>query len=124
METAILTVATDLDAAASRPGQEHKSVSKVKQKARAFLQEMVANISPAFIRYQHFTFNESTLTPTFTVENKHCSLHLHYVSRLTGWVLLKLFNGFFWSIQIHKGQLEMVKKAASEVRNDILKTMN
>ncbi|XP_013863084.1 glycerol-3-phosphate acyltransferase 1, mitochondrial isoform X2 [Austrofundulus limnaeus] len=83
METAILTVATDLDAAASRPVQEHKSVSKVKQKARAFLQEMVANISPAFIR-------------------------------LTGWVLLRLFNGFFWSIQIHKGQLEMVKKAASE----------
>ncbi|XP_031438781.1 glycerol-3-phosphate acyltransferase 1, mitochondrial isoform X4 [Clupea harengus] len=32
--------------------------------------------------------------------------------RLTGWVLLKLFNGFFWSIQIHKGQLEMVKRAA------------
>uniref|UniRef100_A0A6Q2ZDK8 Glycerol-3-phosphate acyltransferase 1, mitochondrial n=1 Tax=Esox lucius TaxID=8010 RepID=A0A6Q2ZDK8_ESOLU len=25
-----------------------------------------------------------------------------------------LFNGFFWSIQIHKGQLEMVKKAATE----------
>uniref|UniRef100_A0A4W3KFM1 Glycerol-3-phosphate acyltransferase 1, mitochondrial n=1 Tax=Callorhinchus milii TaxID=7868 RepID=A0A4W3KFM1_CALMI len=36
------------------------------------------------------------------------------IIRLTGWVLLKLFNGFFWSIQIHKGQLEMVKKAASE----------
>uniref|UniRef100_A0AAY5KYM0 Glycerol-3-phosphate acyltransferase 1, mitochondrial n=1 Tax=Esox lucius TaxID=8010 RepID=A0AAY5KYM0_ESOLU len=33
---------------------------------------------------------------------------------LTGWALLKLFNGFFWSIQIHKGQLEMVKKAATE----------
>uniref|UniRef100_A0A8C6Q361 Glycerol-3-phosphate acyltransferase 1, mitochondrial n=1 Tax=Nothobranchius furzeri TaxID=105023 RepID=A0A8C6Q361_NOTFU len=62
---------------------ELKAVSKVKQKARAFLQEMVANISPAFIR-------------------------------LTGWVLLRLFNGFFWSIQIHKGQLEMVKKAATE----------
>uniref|UniRef100_A0A8C7QNP8 Glycerol-3-phosphate acyltransferase 1, mitochondrial n=1 Tax=Oncorhynchus mykiss TaxID=8022 RepID=A0A8C7QNP8_ONCMY len=53
------------------------------RKARGFLQEMVANISPAFIR-------------------------------LTGWALLKLFNGFFWSIQIHKGQLEMVKKAATE----------
>uniref|UniRef100_A0A7N8X826 Glycerol-3-phosphate acyltransferase 1, mitochondrial n=1 Tax=Mastacembelus armatus TaxID=205130 RepID=A0A7N8X826_9TELE len=66
-----------------QPGQEHKAVSKVKQKARAFLQEMVANVSPAFIR-------------------------------LTGWVLLRLFNGFFWSIQIHKGQLEMVKKAATE----------
>ncbi|XP_059892227.1 LOW QUALITY PROTEIN: glycerol-3-phosphate acyltransferase 1, mitochondrial [Gadus macrocephalus] len=36
------------------------------------------------------------------------------IIRLTGWVLLKLFNGFFWSIQIHKGQLEMVKKAATE----------
>ncbi|KAM8924167.1 glycerol-3-phosphate acyltransferase 1, mitochondrial [Pelodytes ibericus] len=35
--------------------------------------------------------------------------------RLTGWVLLKLFNSFFWNIQIHKGQLEMVKKAASEM---------
>ncbi|XP_068955057.1 glycerol-3-phosphate acyltransferase 1, mitochondrial [Petaurus breviceps papuanus] len=31
--------------------------------------------------------------------------------RLTGWVLLKLFNSFFWSVQIHKGQLEMVKAA-------------
>lgn len=36
---------------------------------------------------------------------------------MTGWVLLRLFNGFFWSIQIHKGQLEMVKKAATEVSN-------
>ncbi|MEE6486900.1 hypothetical protein FKM82_014725 [Ascaphus truei] len=35
--------------------------------------------------------------------------------RLTGWVLLKLFNSFFWNIQIHKGQLEMVKKAATEM---------
>uniref|UniRef100_A0A671NEG3 Glycerol-3-phosphate acyltransferase 1, mitochondrial n=1 Tax=Sinocyclocheilus anshuiensis TaxID=1608454 RepID=A0A671NEG3_9TELE len=64
-------------------GVDSKAVSKVRRKARGFLQEMVANISPAFIR-------------------------------ITGWVLLKLFNGFFWSIQIHKGQLEMVKKAASE----------
>ncbi|XP_019411551.1 PREDICTED: glycerol-3-phosphate acyltransferase 1, mitochondrial isoform X1 [Crocodylus porosus] len=31
--------------------------------------------------------------------------------RLTGWVLLKLFNSFFWNVQIHKGQLEMVKAA-------------
>uniref|UniRef100_A0A8C4GP23 Glycerol-3-phosphate acyltransferase 1, mitochondrial n=1 Tax=Dicentrarchus labrax TaxID=13489 RepID=A0A8C4GP23_DICLA len=83
VESAIVKVATDVDTAASQPGQDHKAVSKVKQKARAFLQEMVANISPAFIR-------------------------------LTGWVLLRLFNGFFWSIQIHKGQLEMVKKAATE----------
>lgn len=36
--------------------------------------------------------------------------------RLTGWVLLKLFNSFFWNIQIHKGQLEMVKKAATEMK--------
>uniref|UniRef100_A0A3Q0T5X2 Glycerol-3-phosphate acyltransferase 1, mitochondrial n=1 Tax=Amphilophus citrinellus TaxID=61819 RepID=A0A3Q0T5X2_AMPCI len=91
VENAIVTVATDPDAAASQLGQEHKAVSKVKQKARAFLQEMVANISPAFIR-------------------------------LTGWVLLRLFNGFFWSIQIHKGQLEMVKKAASEVRSNYTHT--
>lgn len=40
-----------------------------------------------------------------------------YFFRLTGWVLLKLFNSFFWNIQIHKGQLEMVK-AATEVRVD------
>uniref|UniRef100_A0A673ADL7 Glycerol-3-phosphate acyltransferase 1, mitochondrial n=1 Tax=Sphaeramia orbicularis TaxID=375764 RepID=A0A673ADL7_9TELE len=84
VESAIVQVATDVDAPASQPGQEQKAVSKIKQKARSFLQEMVANISPAFIR-------------------------------LTGWVLLRLFNGFFWSIQIHKGQLEMVKKAATEV---------
>ncbi|NXD19931.1 GPAT1 acyltransferase, partial [Spelaeornis formosus] len=31
--------------------------------------------------------------------------------RLTGWVLLKLFNSFFWNIQIHRGQIEMVKAA-------------
>ncbi|XP_062330657.1 glycerol-3-phosphate acyltransferase 1, mitochondrial [Osmerus eperlanus] len=83
VESAIVEVATDSDPAASEPGQEYKAVSKVRRKARGFLQEMVANISPAFIR-------------------------------MTGWVLLKLFNGFFWSIQIHKGQLEMVKKAATE----------
>lgn len=44
-----MNVATDVDVV-MQPGQEHKAVSKVKQKARAFLQEMVANISPAFIR--------------------------------------------------------------------------
>ncbi|XP_061911576.1 glycerol-3-phosphate acyltransferase 1, mitochondrial isoform X2 [Entelurus aequoreus] len=81
VEGAICSVASDLDG--SQPDPEHKSVKKVKQKARSFLQKMVANVSPAFIR-------------------------------LTGWVLLRLFNGFFWSIQIHKGQLEMVKKAAAE----------
>ncbi|KFP41951.1 hypothetical protein N324_12764 [Chlamydotis macqueenii] len=31
--------------------------------------------------------------------------------KLTGWVLLKLFNSFFWNIQIHRGQIEMVKAA-------------
>lgn len=78
VENAIEQVASETDAASSSG-----AAKKVKQKARSFLQEMVANVSPAFIR-------------------------------LTGWVLLRLFNGFFWSIQIHKGQLEMVKKAASE----------
>ncbi|CAB1312170.1 unnamed protein product [Coregonus sp. 'balchen'] len=81
--SAIVEVATELDPTATEAGVERKAVSKVRRKARGFLQEMVANISPAFIR-------------------------------LTGWALLKLFNGFFWSIQIHKGQLEMVKKAATE----------
>nr|XP_057917502.1 glycerol-3-phosphate acyltransferase 1, mitochondrial isoform X2 [Doryrhamphus excisus] len=79
--SAIFCVASDMDA--SQPGSEHKTVRKVKQKTRTFLQKMVANVSPTFIR-------------------------------LTGWVLLRLFNGFFWSIQIHKGQMEMVKKAAAE----------
>ncbi|XP_077114150.1 glycerol-3-phosphate acyltransferase 1, mitochondrial [Ranitomeya variabilis] len=40
--------------------------------------------------------------------------------RLTGWVLLKLFNGFFWNIQIHKGQMEMVKKAATEMKAPLI----
>uniref|UniRef100_A0A3Q2YHZ5 Glycerol-3-phosphate acyltransferase 1, mitochondrial n=2 Tax=Hippocampus comes TaxID=109280 RepID=A0A3Q2YHZ5_HIPCM len=80
VESAILSVASDSDEAG---GEHSKSVGKVKQKARRFLQQMVASVSPAFVR-------------------------------LTGWVLLRLFNGFFWSIQIHKGQLEMVKKAAAE----------
>ncbi|MEQ2211512.1 hypothetical protein XENOCAPTIV_004506 [Xenoophorus captivus] len=52
VEGAILKVATEVEAVASQPGHEHKAVSKVKQKARAFLQEMVANVSPAFIRFQ------------------------------------------------------------------------
>lgn len=38
---------------------DRKAVSKVKRKARGFLQEMVANISPAFIRCSfHIMFNE------------------------------------------------------------------
>ncbi|XP_029466233.1 glycerol-3-phosphate acyltransferase 1, mitochondrial [Rhinatrema bivittatum] len=40
--------------------------------------------------------------------------------RLTGWILLKLFNSFFWNIQIHKGQLEMVKKAATEISSPLV----
>lgn len=63
VEDAIVTVATDLDAAASQPGQEQKAVSKVKQKARAFLQEMVANISPAFIRYLYFLVYDNIVMP-------------------------------------------------------------
>lgn len=61
VESSIVEVATDLDAAASQPGQEHKAISKVKQKARALLQEMVANISPAFIRYIPCSRNLSAL---------------------------------------------------------------
>lgn len=49
--SAIEKVATDLDSSVIQPDQKQKTVSKVKQKARAFLQEMVANVSPAFIRY-------------------------------------------------------------------------
>uniref|UniRef100_A0A671NM48 Glycerol-3-phosphate acyltransferase 1, mitochondrial n=1 Tax=Sinocyclocheilus anshuiensis TaxID=1608454 RepID=A0A671NM48_9TELE len=82
-QVAIVAVASEGASTDAESGVDSKAVSKVRRKARGFLQEMVANISPAFIR-------------------------------ITGWVLLKLFNGFFWSIQIHKGQLEMVKKAASE----------
>lgn len=44
--------------------------------------------------------------------------NLYCLFRLTGWVLLKLFNSFFWNIQIHKGQLEMVK-AATEVKTRV-----
>lgn len=44
----------------------------------------------------------------------HTDSNVFISVRLTGWVLLKLFNSFFWNIQIHKGQLEMVK-AATEV---------
>lgn len=50
VENAIEKVAADVNAAASQPGKKNKSVSKAKQKARACLQEMVANVSPAFIR--------------------------------------------------------------------------
>uniref|UniRef100_A0A3B3R7Z7 Glycerol-3-phosphate acyltransferase 1, mitochondrial n=1 Tax=Paramormyrops kingsleyae TaxID=1676925 RepID=A0A3B3R7Z7_9TELE len=83
VEKAITEVASEMAPVTAEPTAEQQAVVRVRRKARGILQEMVANISPAFIR-------------------------------LTGWVLLKLFNGFFWSIQIHKGQLEMVKKAATE----------
>lgn len=48
VETAILKSAADVESV--KPGYEYKAVNKVKQKARNVLQEMVANISPAFIR--------------------------------------------------------------------------
>ncbi|MBN3297207.1 GPAT1 acyltransferase, partial [Amia calva] len=83
VEKATIDVAIESNPDAMESNVDPKAINKVKRKARGILQEMVANISPAFIR-------------------------------MTGWVLLKLFNGFFWSIQIHKGQLEMVKKAATE----------
>lgn len=47
----ITEVATDLGGSATQQDQMHKNISKVKQKARACLQEMVAGVSPAFIRY-------------------------------------------------------------------------
>lgn len=50
MESAIEKVADDPDAAEGQPGKNQRGVGKVKQKARACLQEMVANVSPAFIR--------------------------------------------------------------------------
>lgn len=46
VESTILNVAAESETAVSQP------VSKVKQKARAVLQEMVANVSPLFIRFQ------------------------------------------------------------------------
>lgn len=54
MEAAILKVASEVEAVTTQPGHEHKAVSKVKQKARALLQQMVANVSPAFIRFHYF----------------------------------------------------------------------
>ncbi|XP_005996338.1 glycerol-3-phosphate acyltransferase 1, mitochondrial [Latimeria chalumnae] len=83
VQKAILDVAAEKGSLTLANHPDHRSVSKVKRKARRILHQMVANVSTAMIR-------------------------------LTGWVLLKLFNGFFWSIQIHKGQLEMVKKATTE----------
>nr|XP_006630906.1 PREDICTED: glycerol-3-phosphate acyltransferase 1, mitochondrial [Lepisosteus oculatus] len=83
VEKATIEVASENSPGVMESRIDRKAVSRVRRKARGILQEMVANISPSFIR-------------------------------LTGWVLLKLFNGFFWSIQVHKGQLEMVKKAATE----------
>ncbi|KAJ3608064.1 hypothetical protein NHX12_025114 [Muraenolepis orangiensis] len=68
VEQAIMEVAMEPgDEAESQAALQHKAVGQVKRKARGFLQEMVANVSPTII-----------------------------------------------SIQIHKGQLEMVKKAATE----------
>lgn len=56
VENAIKKVAADVDAAPSQAGKKQKGVSKVKQKARACLQEMVANVSPAFIRQFYFKY--------------------------------------------------------------------
>lgn len=41
-------MASDSDEAG---GEHSKSVREVKQKARRFLQQMVASVSPAFVRY-------------------------------------------------------------------------
>ncbi|XP_078455542.1 glycerol-3-phosphate acyltransferase 1, mitochondrial [Lampetra planeri] len=38
------------------------------------------------------------------------------ILRLAGWVLLRLFNSFFRSVLVHRGQLEMVRQAAAEGR--------
>ncbi|XP_032806412.2 glycerol-3-phosphate acyltransferase 1, mitochondrial isoform X1 [Petromyzon marinus] len=38
------------------------------------------------------------------------------ILRLAGWVLLRLFNSFFRSVLVHRGQLEMVRQAAAERR--------
>lgn len=113
-------VATDLGGSASQPGQMQKNVSKVKQKARACLQEMVAGVSPAFIRYLHvyqllFWGGGQYFQTNTACRGLFSFTFIIFSFRLTGWILLRLFNGFFWSIQIHKGQLEMVKKAATEV---------
>lgn len=51
LECAIVDVASKGDSADAESGVDPKAVSKVKRKARGFLQEMVAYISPAFIRY-------------------------------------------------------------------------
>uniref|UniRef100_UPI00358DEF0D glycerol-3-phosphate acyltransferase 1, mitochondrial isoform X2 n=1 Tax=Myxine glutinosa TaxID=7769 RepID=UPI00358DEF0D len=37
-----------------------------------------------------------------------------FLLRLTGWVLLKLFNSFFSIVLVHNGQLNIVKQAANE----------
>lgn len=84
---------------------------------------MVANISPSLIRFVYIQkIHQSDIIAvqiktlvSFSEIGLDCKRSLLTQHRLTGWTLLKLFNGFFWSIQIHKGQLEMVKKAASEV---------
>lgn len=66
-------VATDLGGSANQPGQMQKNVSKVKQKARACLQEMVASVSPAFIRYVALKMCLSSCSKR-EFSNKHCML--------------------------------------------------
>lgn len=54
-----MEVASEGNSADAESGVDPKAVSKVKRKARGFLQEMVAYISPAFIRYNfHIMLSE------------------------------------------------------------------
>lgn len=56
MEVASEGASTDAES-----GVDSKAVSKVRRKTRGFLQEMVANISPAFIRYSfHIMLHEQS----------------------------------------------------------------
>lgn len=55
LECAIVEVANEGVQEDAEPGVDPKAVSKVRRKARGWLQEMVANISPALIRYSFYT---------------------------------------------------------------------
>ncbi|XP_043911771.1 glycerol-3-phosphate acyltransferase 1, mitochondrial [Protopterus annectens] len=108
---------------------DSKLCNKLKRKARTVLKGVVAFISSAFLRAQTAVVDASETSSTvITMQPNHKLINkvkkqtekvlqemVAFVSptllRLTGWVLLKLFNSFFWSIQIHRGQLEMVKAA-------------
>lgn len=62
VENAIEEVATDFDTA-----NQAGAACKVKQKARSFLQEMVANVSPAFIRLLHTSRNAKSHSPFLAI---------------------------------------------------------